>query len=169
MEQCQFKVSVENSQIGLTGADRIEFLIAPNPGQPLMSVSKTASGGELSRIMLAIKTIAAQCDDLQTVIFDEIDTGLSGRVLNSVRDRLIKLAASHQILCITHQPIIASAAHNHLHVTKMQTQNSTHVKVENLVGEDRIKELANMASGKACPQDSLQFARSLHAEGANLS
>lgn len=104
------------SKIAPAGLDKLEFLITPNPGQPPQPLGKIASGGELSRIMLAIKTIFAKADQVSTVIFDEIDTGLSGRVLNAVRDKLAHLSTSHRILCITHQPIVAAVADNYLEV-----------------------------------------------------
>src|SRR5262249_34699256 len=98
MERCRFEVEFETIEIVAAGGDRVEFMIAPNPGQPLLPLGKIASGGELSRVMLAIKSIVAGSDRVPTVVFDEIDTGLSGRALQSMRDKLAKLAGSHQIL-----------------------------------------------------------------------
>jgi len=143
------------------GADKIEFLIAPNPGQPAMPLGKIASGGELSRIMLSLKTIFANADKVSTVVFDEIDTGLSGRVLNAVRDKLLRLSRSHQILCITHQPIVASIADNYLEVKKEHLNDQTTVTVVALDDDKRLKSLAAMASGNADEAASLSFARSL--------
>ncbi|HEY9788427.1 MAG TPA: DNA repair protein RecN, partial [Candidatus Obscuribacterales bacterium] len=121
MERCKFEINFRKlDEPCVQGVDRLEYLIAPNPGQPPMPLAKIASGGELSRIMLAIKTIFASADRVPTVIFDEIDTGMSGKVLQAMRDKLAKLSRSHQILCITHQPIIASIADNHLEVKKTQ-------------------------------------------------
>lgn len=161
------------AQLSASGIDRSEFLIAPNPGQDLMPISKIASGGELSRIMLAVKTIFASVDQVNTVIFDEIDTGLSGKVLQSMRDKLARLALSHQILCITHQPILASVADNHVSVSKLQTTSSTHVRATVLAEDDRLKAVAEMASGQGDQETSINFARALVAEArrvkANLS
>jgi DNA repair protein RecN (Recombination protein N) len=162
MERCRFEVSIEPQlEAGPNGTDRVEFLIAPNPGQPLLPLAKIASGGELSRIMLVIKSIFAEADQVATVVFDEIDTGLSGRVLQAMRDRLAALAKSHQILCITHQPLIAAIADNHLHIQKQQTAKTTAVSAKVLIGEDRLKALAEMASGEENEEVAINFARSL--------
>lgn len=161
MEKCRFEVAFQTQELpGASGIDRIEFLIAPNPGQPALGLAKIASGGELSRIMLAIKTIFAAVDQVSTVIFDEIDTGLSGRVLNAVRDKLAYLSKSHQILCITHQPIVAAVADNYLEVKKEHHKDATSVTVCNLDHEMRLRSLAAMASGSNS-DEALSFARSL--------
>lgn len=165
MSRCKFEMAFERlPESGSTGVDRAEFMIAPNPGQPAMPLSKIASGGELSRIMLAIKTIFAVADRVETVIFDEIDTGLSGKTLQTMRDKLAQLARSHQILCITHQPIIASVADNHISVDKRPEKNRTIVKVVALDRDERLKALASMASGHDDQEVALNFARSLMAQ-----
>ncbi len=165
MSRCKFEMTFERlAESSATGVDRAEFMIAPNPGQPAMPLSKIASGGELSRIMLAIKTIFAAADRVETVIFDEIDTGLSGKTLQTMRDKLAQLARSHQILCITHQPIIASVADNHIWVDKRAEKNRTIVKVSVLDRDGRLKALASMASGNENQEASLNFARSLMAQ-----
>jgi DNA repair protein RecN (Recombination protein N) len=162
MERCRFEIAFDVlAEPGPAGIDRIEFVIAPNPGQPLMPLGKIASGGELSRIMLAIKSIFASSDQIPTVIFDEIDTGLSGRVLQSMRDKLATLAKSHQILCITHQPIIASVADNHIEVRKDQGKTQTKVSAIKLSADERLRSLASMASGQDDQEIALNFARSL--------
>jgi DNA repair protein RecN (Recombination protein N) len=165
MERSRFEISIEEVETGPSGADRIEFLISPNPGQPLLPVSKIASGGELSRVMLAVKSIFSAADRTATVVFDEIDSGCSGRVLQAMRDKLARLAASHQILCITHQPIIASVADNHLLVEKRQTDKTTTIHVAILNEAEKVKSLAKMASGDASGQEALRFAKSLLDEG----
>src|SRR5438045_9490885 len=116
--------------------------------------------------MLAIKPIFAKADQVGTVIFDEIDTGLSGKVLQSMRDKLSNLGNSHHILCITHQPIIAAVAQNHIQVEKAQTKNSTRVSVQMLNHEQRLKSLAAMASGQENEEIALNFARSLMNQSA---
>lgn len=162
MEKCRFEISFTHlDEPNSSGMDKIDFLIAPNPGQPPMPLGKIASGGELSRIMLAIKSIFASADEVATVIFDEIDTGLSGRVLNAVRDKLSRLSKSYQILCITHQPIVASVADNYLEVSKLHKEDSTVVSVKSLDDEMRLRSLASMASGNADGAASLSFARAL--------
>jgi len=169
MEKCRFEIAFTSlSEAGPNGVDKIDFLIAPNPGQPPMPLGKIASGGELSRIMLAIKTIFAAADQVATVIFDEIDTGLSGRVLNAVRDKLSKLSRSQQILCITHQPIVASVADNYLEVKKEHLADRTIVTVNILDDEMRLRSLAAMASGNANEEASLSFARSLIDQAASV-
>jgi DNA repair protein RecN (Recombination protein N) len=162
MERCQFKIAIEAlEEPGPNGQDRVEFLIAPNPGQPLASLAKIASGGELSRVMLAIKSIFASADQIPTVVFDEIDTGLSGKTLQSMRDKLAALARSHQILCITHQPIIAAVADNHLQIRKEHLADSTVVSAKVLNEDERLKALAAMASGHEDEEISISFAKSL--------
>src|SRR3984885_11831125 len=169
MERCKFSIEmIRLDEIGPSGQERIEFVIAPNPGQPLLPLSKIASGGELSRVMLAIKSIFASADQVSTVIFDEIDTGLSGRVLQAMRDKLARLAKSHQILCITHQPIIASVADNHIEVQKSQTANTTTVSARSLNPDQRLQALAAMASGQENEEIALNFARSLIQQANNL-
>lgn len=178
MENCRFEIAVLSGgneteresapTVGSHGLDRVDFLMAPNPGQPLLPVTKIASGGELSRVMLAVKSIFAGADGVATVIFDEIDSGLSGRVLQSMRDKLARLANVHQILCVTHQPIIASVADNHVCVIKEQRKNSTHTQVSILAEPERIKALAEMASGQGDQKEALQFAKSLFDESSRL-
>jgi DNA repair protein RecN (Recombination protein N) len=169
MAQCKFKIDVSaTDDFGPMGQDRVEFLIAPNPGQPLMPLGKIASGGELSRIMLAIKSIFASSDQVSTVIFDEIDAGLSGKVLQSMRDKLAKLARSHQILCITHQPIIASVADNHILVEKTHSENATKVSTKQLTSSEITSALAAMASGEGDAEVALNFARSLIEQAKQL-
>lgn len=169
MERAAFRIQVERiEEAQQSGLDRLEFLIAPNPGQPPMSLSKIASGGELSRMMLAVKSIFARGDHVPTVIFDEIDTGMSGKALQAVRDKLTVLSKSHQILCITHQPIIAAVADNHLEVSKKQTANQTNISVRPLTGDDRLKQLAQMASGEGDTRAALDFARALVAQAQQI-
>jgi DNA repair protein RecN (Recombination protein N) len=167
MEHCQFEIVFDRlPEIGSSGFDSIEFTISPNPGQPLASLAKIASGGELSRIMLAIKSIVVGIDDAPTIIFDEIDAGLSGRILQTVRDKLVKLAQLRQVLCITHQPMIAAAADNHLFVEKQHAKGATTVKIKVLEGEERIKSLATMVTGQENAAVALDLAQALLRRGA---
>jgi DNA repair protein RecN (Recombination protein N) len=178
MSNCRFEIvlsraAAQDTQellatIGPGGLDRVEFLICPNPGQPLLPVARIASGGELSRVMLAVKTIFAAAEKEATVIFDEIDTGLSGRVLQTMRDKLARLARSQQILCVTHQPIIASVADNHVLVLKEQGKTSTRTQVSILDEDARLKALAGMASGQENQEVALSFARSLFEESLKV-
>ncbi len=183
MLNCRFEISLSQTgktdsqetakaavleTIGPNGFDRAEFLISANPGQPPAPVAKIASGGELSRVMLAVKTIFAGADRVNTVIFDEIDTGLSGRVLQSMRDKLAYLAKNQQILCVTHQPIIASVADNHIYVLKEQSKKSTRSEIKILDEQGRLKALASMASGQEEQEAALSFARSLLDESLRI-
>ncbi|HMP51139.1 MAG TPA: DNA repair protein RecN [Candidatus Melainabacteria bacterium] len=162
MEKAVFKIEFEKlDSPGPTGLDRVEFTISTNVGTPPKPLSKIASGGELSRIMLALKTIFARQDQVATVVFDEIDAGMSGKTLHAIREKLARLARSHQILSITHNPIIASVADNHIQVCKEQSKKETIIRVSNLNESERLNSLAQMASGEADQQESLNFARSL--------
>ncbi|MGD9680989.1 MAG: DNA repair protein RecN [Candidatus Obscuribacterales bacterium] len=169
MERARFNIEFTRSgELSGTGLDRLEFLISPNPGQPLLPLSKIASGGELSRVMLALKTIFASADRVSTVVFDEIDTGMSGKTLTAIRDRLAKLARSHQILFITHNPIVASVADNYLDVCKEQSNDKTIIRVRHLDGDERLSSLAAMASGSQNEEVSLTFARSLVDQASSI-
>ena len=108
-----FNIRFEEASFGANGCDDVEYLISLNPGETVQSLSKVASGGELSRIMLAIKSVLADKDAIETLIFDEIDTGISGRTAQKVSERLSLIAGNHQVLCITHLPQIASMADSH--------------------------------------------------------
>lgn len=160
LPKVQFKINIESGELNSSGMDKVEFLISTNVSEGLKPLAKVASGGEISRVMLAIKTIFAQNDEIDTVIFDEIDTGISGRTSQSVADEIVELSKYHQIILITHQPIIASKADKHFYVTKAQGEDSTQVGVYVLDGENRIKALAELASGEINEQ-SMEFAKSL--------
>ena len=159
LPKSRFQISVQPKEISNDGADEVEFLISTNISEDLKPLAKVASGGEISRVMLAIKSIFAQSDDIDTVIFDEIDTGISGKASQSVADEIKDLSKYHQIILITHQPIIASKADKHFYVRKSQ-QDETHVDVYVLTGENRVKALAELAGGDINAQ-SVDFARSL--------
>ena len=159
LPKARFSISVEPKELGSDGADNVEFLISTNVSEDLKPLAKVASGGEISRVMLAVKSIFAQSDDINTVIFDEIDTGISGKASQSVADEISELSKYHQIILITHQPIIASRADKHFYVRKSQT-DETKVEVYVLTGENRIKALAELAGGEINEQ-SIEFAKSL--------
>ncbi|MCL4540786.1 MAG: DNA repair protein RecN [Chloroflexi bacterium] len=130
-----------------TGIDTVEFLVAPNPGEELKPVSKTASGGETSRIMLAIKSALAEADDTATLVFDEIDTGIGGRSGTLVGQMLWSLARYHQVICITHLPQVAAYGDQHLQISKVADNNRTTTTVNILEGEQRVQEIAQMLGG----------------------
>ena len=131
------------------GTDLMYFVIAANPGEALRPLSKVASGGELSRIMLAIRTVTANQDDIETLIFDEIDAGISGRTAQMVGEKLSILARSRQIICITHLPQIASMADNHFMIEKSVENNVTKTSIYELSDEQSIEELARLLGGSS--------------------
>lgn len=159
LPKARFEISVMPKALAQDGADNVEFLISTNVSEELKPLAKVASGGEISRVMLAIKSIFAQSDDIDTVIFDEIDTGISGKASQSVADEIKELAKFHQIVLITHQPIIASKADKHFYVRKSQ-EDETKVEVYVLTGDNRIKALAELAGGEI-NERSIEFAKSL--------
>lgn len=159
LPKARFEISVKPIELSSDGIDNVEFLISTNISEEMKPLAKVASGGEISRVMLAIKSIFAQSDDINTVIFDEIDTGISGKASQSVADEIVELSKYHQIIVITHQAIIASKANKHFYVRKSQN-DETKVEVYVLTGENRIKALAELAGGEINEQ-SIEFARSL--------
>ena len=146
---------------GPYGKDNIEFLISANPGTPLLPLAKIASGGELSRVMLALKTIFAQNDSVETLIFDEIDTGIGGEVAVAVGSHMKNLAKNRQIFCITHLASIAVYADNQIKIEKAVNGGITSSNVHNVKGEERVAEIARMLSGDADTQQSLVHARAM--------
>jgi len=130
-----------------TGIDRVEFLVAPNPGEGLKPLAKIASGGETSRLMLALKGVLARADRTPTLIFDEIDQGIGGRVGATVGEKLWNLAANHQVLCITHLPQLAGYGDQHLRVEKQVSGDRTVTQVQPLDAGERVAEMAQMLGG----------------------
>jgi DNA repair protein RecN (Recombination protein N) len=130
------------------GADAVQFLFSANPGQPLAPLAEVASGGEMSRFLLALKTCLAAADPHVTLLFDEIDTGVSGRVSGAMAALLQRLAQQRQVFCVTHQPVVAAAADHHFRVTKQVRQGLTHTQVSHLRDtQARQAELAELAGG----------------------
>ena len=129
------------------GFDEPEFLISTNPGEPVKPLGKVASGGELSRIMLAIKTVMADADEIESLIFDEIDSGISGRTAQMVAEKMNVLGRNHQIICITHLPQIAAMADSHYLIEKTVENNETHSNIFKLNSDDSVHELARMLGG----------------------
>ena len=144
-----------------SGADKVEFLISANPGEPPKSIAKIASGGELSRIMLALKSVMSAADDIPTLIFDEIDAGISGHAASKVGYKLRGIAEGEkQVLCVTHLAQIAACAHHHLLIEKRVEGLRTFTKVGALNDEQRCRELARIIGGQATPL-SLQTAKEM--------
>ena len=143
------------------GDDRVEFRVSTNPGQPPKPLADIASGGELSRIALAIVVIAAAHDGAPTLIFDEVDTGVGGRVADMVGQRLSTLTAHHQVMCVTHLPQVASHAQHHLQVEKHADDERTHTSIKALDAESRVQELARMLGGAKITKQTLAHAREM--------
>lgn len=159
LPKVQFKIDIQETELNKFGIDNVEFLISTNVSEPLRPLAKVASGGEISRVMLALKTIFAQHDDIDTVIFDEIDTGISGKTSQRVAEEISELANYRQIIMITHQAIIASKADKHIYLKKVQG-DSTQVGIYELNEADKLKAIAELASGEITDQ-SLEFAKTL--------
>lgn len=146
--QVKFEIDFKKSEVYTSnGNDKAEFMISSNPGEPLMPLAKIASGGELSRIMLGIKTIMAGEDDIDTLIFDEIDTGISGRTAQKVAEHMKMISGDHQVICITHLPQIAAMADNHLKIEKKSDNGETITDIFVLNEEKSVEELARMLGG----------------------
>ena len=168
MKGTKFEVSIKQKSgtdlqqnCGPYGKDDIEFMISANPGNPLLPLAKIASGGELSRVMLALKTIFAQTDSVDTLIFDEIDTGIGGEVAVAVGSHLKNLAKKRQIFCITHLASIAVYADNQIKIEKTVSGEITSSNVHVIEGEERVSEIARMLSGDSDTEESLEHARLL--------
>lgn len=159
LPKARFSIDIKEKELSTDGVDSVEFLISTNVSEDIKPLAKVASGGEISRVMLAIKSIFAENDNIDTVIFDEIDTGISGKASQSVADEMVKLAKYRQIILITHQAIIASKSDKHFYVRKSQN-NETNVEVYVLTGDNKIKALAELAGGEINEQ-SIEFAKSL--------
>ena len=143
------------------GYDKVEFMLSPNVGEELRPLSRIASGGELSRIMLAMKTILARTASVETLIFDEVDSGIGGATAEVVGEKLQSLADYHQILCITHLPQIASKGRTHFLVTKRVKDNRTQTIISELDSEERVKEIARLLGGKVVTQQAIAHAREM--------
>lgn len=159
LAKSRFEIRITPCELNHNGCDNVEFYISTNVSQDLSPLAKTASGGEISRVMLAIKTIFAKSDNIDTVIFDEIDTGISGKAAQSVADEISELAKFRQIILITHQAIIAAKSDRHFLVKKEQN-DTTSVQIKVLDNDEKISAIANMASGETT-ESALEFAKSL--------
>jgi len=156
-----FKKDKKYIHITSTGIDDIEFLILTNKGGDFAPLRKTASGGEISRIMLSIKAALSGKDNIPILVFDEIDAGISGRIAGKVGKLLKELSKSHQIISITHLPQIAAKSDNHLYVSKTETKGETKADIKSITGEEKITEVAKMLSGENITKASIQSAREL--------
>lgn len=159
LPKVKFVIDIQPCELNQNGSDKVEFLISTNVSEGLKPLAKVASGGEISRVMLAIKTIFAESDNIDTIIFDEIDTGISGKTSQSVADEVKELAKYMQIIMITHQAIIASKSDRHIYVRKTQN-NTTNVDISVLEGDAKLNAIAELASG-GVNEESLKFAQML--------
>ena len=147
MSKVRFEVEIKECEYNKNGCDSVEFLISVNAGEPLKPLSKIASGGEMSRIMLAIKSIFSDTDPVDTLIFDEIDTGVSGRAAQKIAEKINKISSNKQILCITHLAQIAAMADTHYLIEKAVENDRTFTKVSPLDDNSRKNELARIIGG----------------------
>ncbi|WP_226526527.1 DNA repair protein RecN [Metabacillus niabensis] len=168
MEKTSFDVNIDERRTpshelkySSNGVDEIEFYISTNPGEPLKPLSKTASGGELSRIMLAMKSIFSQHQGITSIIFDEVDTGVSGRVAQAIAEKIYRVSSGSQVLCITHLPQVAAMADTHLYIAKETKAGRTKTSVKPLNEEEKIKEIGRMIAGVEVTELSKEHAKEL--------
>ena len=159
MARTRFEVRLEPEPKPLaTGMDRVEFMISPNPGEPLRPLAAIASGGEISRVMLALKVISMDAEGVDSMVFDEIDTGVSGRMAQVVGEKMCLIAKTNQVLCITHLPQIAALGDAHFMVEKVVSDDHTQTHVRRLDREGRVHELSRLVGGSADSESSLSHA-----------
>ena len=161
MPGIRFTLSHKKGPLAGSGQDSVEFNISTNPGEEPKPLAKIASGGELSRIMLAVKSALADKDDIGTVIYDEIDTGVSGLAAGRIGEKLKQTAQGRQVICITHTAQIAAQADNHLLIRKNVSEDRTYTEIDALSGEGRVQELARMISGDKITELALANAREM--------
>ncbi len=147
MEKVKFKVQMLDKECSSDGADDVEFLVQTNTGIPYSPLCKTASGGELSRIMLGIKSVISQKDGIETVIYDEVDTGISGKTSRRIGIKLLETSKHSQVMCVTHSAQIASLADTHFLVSKAERNGTTVTSISELDKDARVDETARIISG----------------------
>jgi DNA repair protein RecN (Recombination protein N) len=176
MKKARFKIDIKSHVHGVdniekikdTGTEEVEFLISPNPGEELRPLRKIASGGELSRIMLALKSIGKETESLKTLIFDEIDAGIGGKTAEFVAQKLQILAEKHQVICITHLPQIASFATHHYRIDKQVKKDRTYTIVKELTFEERVQEIARLLTGSRVTETALKNAKEMLIHNLNI-
>ncbi|MGM0436729.1 MAG: DNA repair protein RecN [Bacillota bacterium] len=161
MEDVLFKVKFEKKELSEDGIDNIEFMISPNPGEDLKSLAKIASGGELSRIMLAFKKIIAEIDKVDTLIFDEVDSGVGGKTAQKMAEKLAVIGSKRQVICITHLPQIASMGDSHFYINKTTEDGKTYTNIDKLKDKEKPKELARMLGGVKMTDTTLEHAEEM--------
>ena len=159
MAKTRFEVRVDpEPKPTASGMDRVEFMISPNPGEPLRPLASIASGGEISRVMLALKAISMDSEGVDAMVFDEIDTGVSGRMAQVVGEKMCLIAKARQVLCITHLPQIAALGDAHFLVEKVSDEHRTQTFVRRLDRDGRIHELSRLVGGGSDSESSLSHA-----------
>ena len=161
MPRVQFDCQFTELELSGNGADAVAFYMSANAGEALKPMSKVASGGELARIMLAMKNVLARQDRVDTLIFDEVDTGVSGRAAQKVAEKLRSVAAAKQVLCVTHLPQLAALAQTHLLIAKSEREGRTYTTVTPLDLEGRKKELARIIGGSKITETTLKSAEEM--------
>ncbi|PKL10615.1 MAG: hypothetical protein CVV52_17530 [Spirochaetae bacterium HGW-Spirochaetae-8] len=161
MPHVVFSIAAEERECSAHGVDHIEFRFSANLGEPQRSLREIASGGELSRVMLAIKTVLAETDDVQTLVFDEVDAGIGGTVAIAVGEQMHELSKSRQVVAITHLASIAARADHQLVVTKEVADGRTYTRINQTLGETRVLEIARMLSGDTRQDTAIAHARQL--------
>lgn len=167
LENINFKIEFKETKIGRNGSDSVEYLASLNRNRPLTAISKSASGGEMARLMLVIKKISSEKQELPTIIFDEIDTGVSGRIADKMGEMMKDMGKSQQIIAITHLPQVASKGKRHFKVYKTDIDDKTISNIKHLEREEREEELARMLSGKNVNEVALENARILLKDSEN--
>lgn len=177
MKKAKFKINIKSfppsletmAKVKESGTEEVEFLISPNPGEELRPLRKIASGGELSRVMLALKSIGKETEKLKTLIFDEIDSGIGGKTAEFVAQKLRALSRQHQVLCITHLPQIASFAPHHYRIEKKIAKQRTFTSVKKLSFEERVVEIARLLAGSHITDTALRNAREMIIHNLNVN
>ncbi|UOE95934.1 DNA repair protein RecN [Alkalihalobacillus sp. LMS39] len=166
MDKTRFAVSwkeheTKESRFFEHGVDQVEFLLSTNPGEPVKPLAKVASGGEISRIMLAMKTIFSSSQGITSLIFDEVDTGVSGRVAQAIAEKILQISSNSQVFCITHLPQVAAMADQHLYIAKKEDKERTFTTVHPLSNEKRVEEIGRMISGVEMTELTREHAKEL--------
>jgi len=151
----------EGAALTPTGSEQVEFKVSPNPGEAAKPLVRIASGGELSRIMLSIKTVLAGVDRVGLLIFDEVDSGVGGGVAEILGRRLRHVAAGRQVICITHIPQVAGQGESHIHIAKEVVRGRTAVSARPLTGDDRVREIARMLGGVEITETTVRHAEEM--------
>lgn len=167
MKNATFKVDIQSKDLGSTGIDSVEFLFCANKGQELKPLTKVASGGEISRLMLALKNVDLDSSIVNSMVFDEIDTGISGKMAQAVAVKLANIAKRNQVICVTHLPQVSAMGDIHIFVEKTETENDTLIKASRLGEEQRIMEIARLISGSDITESGISHAKELISEGIN--